>query len=337
MTIRPTQLRTTEIFVNQINDRRLDLEKVKQQISSGIEVNVASEANGKAGTLLSLQTTLSRIDKHLDRITFSTGLLDHQEAILEQTNNLLIRAQEIANQGANGLTSVEGRAILSQEVFQIRDQLVSLGNTTFQGRYIYGAADDNDSPFEESTYTVPASSANAGAAKRFVFNLSGEDGATTTRNVQVSDTDSVKIVTSGGEVFSSAIGAVEKLGRALVGYRTTTDVGTGLPTGAGTAYTLPADYNEQSNDILVAMTALKNASNNDVIAERTSVGSRIARLEQVSEILNSLKETTESSRAQIQDTDIIEASAKFSNLQTSLEALLASGVQISNISLLNYL
>ena len=261
--------------------------------------------------------------------------MDHQEAILEQTNNLLVRAQEIANQAANGSNSVEERNILSQEVFQIRDQLVSLANTTFQGRYIYGAADDDDQPFDETTYAVPDSATNPDAAKRYIFD--DEDGTAVTRTVQVSDTDSVRIVTSGNEVFSKAIGSVEMLGRSLAGYRTTLDGTTGLPDGTGTAYTLPADYAEQTHDILAAMVSIKDASVNDAIAERTSVGSRLSRLEQVISILNSLKLTTDTSRAQIQDTDIVEASARFSSLKTSLEALLASGVQISNISLLNYL
>lgn len=335
MAIRPTQQRTTEMFIGLINDKRLELEKIRTQLSTGVKVSTASEAGGKAGTIISLQNALTRIDKHKERISFSSAILQHQESVLEQANNLMVRAEELANQGANGTVSAEGRALIAKEVFQIRDQLAALGNTTFQGRYIYGGADDDDEPFDAQTYTVPASSVDADAAKRYVFD--GEDGTDITRTVPISDTDTVQIVTSGSDVFSNAIGFTEKLGRALLGYRTTQDGTTGLPTGAGTAYTQPTDYPEQTNDILVAMTGLKTSRTNDIVQERSSVGSRIARLEQVSEILDSLKITTESSRAEIQDTNVVEASATFANLQTALQALMASGVQINNVSLLNYL
>ena len=58
---------------------------------------------------------------------------------------------------------------------------------------------------------------------------------------------------------------------------------------------------------------------------------------QVTAVLESLKINTDAARASIQDADPFESASQYANLQSSLQALLASGAQINNLSLLNYL
>lgn len=333
---RVTNLTSTEKLIQQIFDKRQSLEKVRNDIASGVRIPVASEDPGKSGTILNLQATVGRIDRHAERIAYAQGILEHQEATLNSADDIMVRAQEIATQGANESLSWQDRRLLADEVFQLRAQMVSLGNSTYQGRYIYGAAADGNAPFTAPTYTVPATTTDP-AHDRYVYNADAEVGAAITRNVQITDDDSIKINTPGDEVFSASIGALERLGRSLAGYRTGLDVTTGLPDGTGTAYVQPTDYREQTHDIQTALDALDSARNNDIISERSSVGSRINRLERVSEILTSLRASTETSRSALQDTDTFDAAAIYSSLQTSLQALLASGAQINNLSLLNYI
>lgn len=145
------------------------------------------------------------------------------------------------------------------------------------------------------------------------------------------------MVTPGNQVFSRAIAGLERLGRSLSGYRSGINATTGLPDGTGTAYNLPTDFAEQTHDILAANDAIDYARTNDFINERSDIGSRIARLEQVTSILDNVKTSAESSRSALQDTDVFEATASFSNVETSLQALLASGARINNLTLLNYL
>ncbi len=334
--MRITNLNTTEQLISNIFDRRYSLDQVRQEIASGIKVDVGSKDPGRAGSIVNLQQTITRIDRHTQRIAYTTGILEHQEATLNSAEEILIRAQEIAEQGANEALSFEDRRLLADEAFQLRDQLVSLANTTYQGKYLYGVADDDDPPFDAQTYTQSPTNTAERAYVRYVFDA--ELGtAYTPRQIAITDDDSIQVVSSGDEVFSHAIGAMERLGRALSGYRTNLDVTTGLPDGTGTAFNPATDYALQTADIRSSLDALGSARTDDIIRERSSVGARIARTEQVTEILAGLKVSTETARSSVQDSDIFEASAKFSNLQTSLQALLASGAQINNLSLLNYI
>lgn len=333
MATRVTNLDTTRILIQQIFDRRISLEKVRESIASGIKVPFASEDPGKSGTILSLQATINRVERHKERIGFATSFLEHQESTLDSADNLLVRARELATQGANGSLSFQDRALVADEVFQLRDQLVALANTKFQGRYVYGGASDDQPPFISTPYLQAPLNTALAANNRYYFNqLPGSDD---TRNISITDDNTIRINTPGDQVFEDAIAGMDRLGRALAGYRTS--LTGGLPDGNGTAYTLPADYAEQTHDILAAMDSLEDARVNDIIQERSDVGARVSRLEQVTEILDNLKASTETSRSVLQDADLFEASAKFSNLETSLQALLASGAQINNLSLLNYL
>lgn len=335
MAIRVSTGGATSLLIQQMFDQRGALEKIRTQIATGTKVDVASEDTGQAGAILSLQALVGRIDRHQQRISNATATLEQQENVLNSSDNLLVRAKELAVQAANGSQSVASRALIAKEVWQLRDQLVSLANTNFQGRYIYGAADDDDPPFDATTYTQAPTDTTLPAYTRYAFDA--EAGTSTTRSILINDTDTLRINTSGGGVFSRAIGALERLGRSLDGYRTTINATTNLPTGAGTAYNLPTDYAEQSNDILRAVDEIDYVRTFNFTTERSDVGSRISRLEQVTEILDNLRASSEENRAEIQDTDIYEASAQFSNLQLSLQALLSSGSQINNLSLLNFL
>ncbi len=336
MTQRITDLSLRETFQRDIFRTRRGLDEVRREVSSGIRVNDPSDDPGRAGTIENFRNTLQRIDRHSQRISYATNFLDQQESVLGQANDLLVRAKEIATQGANETIGSQLRENLSREVFQLRDTLVNLGNTRVQGRYIYGGADDDDPPFDLSgtPYTEPASATDP-ASQRYVFDA--ENGTALQRSVSVSDFSNIQITTTGSSVFSNAIGALERLGRALAGYRTTPEDGSTLPTGGGAAFNLPTDYQAQSAAIRQSIDLLETARNDDIGQERVNVGGRLARIEVEDQILKTLKIDVEKSRSSIQDADVFDAASRLTQLETNFQATLAAGVRISNLSLLDFI
>lgn len=334
-------------FISQIYDVRNKLDETRNQISSGRKVYNPSDDPGRSGTIVNLQNLSQRIDRHLERVVTARNYLTTQEQVVSSSNEVLIRAEELATQAANGTYSAEVRRQIGEEVFQLRDQLVALANTKHSGVYIYGGLDDGDTPFDANAafYPTPAPGVNAAANTHYQLDSAvtfpGQDD---TRTVRISDTESIRINTPAGDVFLDAVNSLERLGRALQGVRTDlVDAdGDGAiddpdPAGTHTAYTFPADYNLQTQAIRDALNSIQSARVNDIDTEISSIGARTNRLDQTEQILNTLKQNTEVSRASIQDADIFEASANFANLQTSLEALLSSGSRISSLSLLDYL
>lgn len=338
MVQRVTNNQTITTFIEQIFQNRVALEDKRQEISTGMKTVAPSDDPGRAGTIASLQNTVHRIRRHQERIGFAQNMLEVQETTMMSVNEVMMRARELATQAANETHSSDVRNQMADEVFQLRDQLVSFANTKYQGMYLYSGKADQNQPFNENN----AFYANPGGAAPFPpeqvhwqFDTT-ITGITEVRSVQITDTDNVRVITRGDELFENCINSLERLGRALKGYRTEPTAG-GAPNGAGTAYNLPQETPEQTAEILVALDEIEAARTGDIERELSSLGSRLGRLEQVNNILESVKINTEKSRANLQDSDIFQAASEFSQLQTSLEGLMASGMRINALSLLNFI
>jgi flagellar hook-associated protein 3 FlgL len=269
--------------------------------------------------------------------------LQFQDDIMKEVNELLIRAQEVATQAANTTNSEITRAQQAEEIYQIRDNLVSLANSTLKGRYIYGGADDDDAPYDAqllTTYTpampargyeTPLTGPNA---TRYAFD--SDVGMTTTRMVQISDGVSVTINTPGNQLFDEALQGLERLGRAMAGYDTLPPPGMGAPDGTGAAFVFPADYTRQTDDIRAALDQLKDARENDILPERVNLGGRLRRLETAEGILALAKTNANEVLDKLQNADIVESASKLTLAQTALQASLQVGTQILQQSILDF-
>ena len=354
MTIRTTDVHATEMFIEKIFLQKDTLNNIRNQVSSGIKIASASDDPGRAGTITELQATEDRLTRHKERITVAESVLGVQSTVLDQVQDIILRAREIGEQAANGTVPYEVRNALSEEVFQLREQMIGVVNTRFKGSYLYSGTDDDDAPYGVAAtgYTNPGVASNELAGIRYIFDgdrdvadldFAQERAALqTARTINITDTDSVRINSDGGDIFRKAIYGLEKLGRALAGYRTDAapspmDPATDIPNGAGTAYTQPGDFYEQTQDILDSMDILEDASVNSVEIERTSVGSRLARLSEAYSILDVILLDTQKARSGIQDVDMLEAASRLSSMEVSLQALLTSGARINNLSLLNFI
>lgn len=319
----------TKDFIQQIFEQQAELEKARQQVSSGLRVTNPSDDPAGAASISQYKSTLNRLEHHQTRISLVTNILSQQESFLNIAEETLIRSKELATQAANSTMTPDLRAQIAKEVFDLRDELVSLANSQVDGVYIYGGANNNTPPFNALTYTNPVGDS---VAENQRYEFSTADGSTVTREVTITDSMSVRLNTSGDAIFSDAIRSLEKLGRTLSGY----DTDDGPPYGGGDAYTLPDDTAEQLQDIRDCIDLIETGRQT-VIQERTSVGARLARVEQASNMLESIKLNTEESRSTIQDADIFEAATNLTKFQISLQATLASGAQINSLSLLDFL
>lgn len=342
-----TTLQSTTRFIEQMFQVRRGIQDAQDELSSGLKINQPSDDPARAGTISVLQDTLTRLGRHSQRMDYAVGMLDHQESTLNSANDIIIRLKEIGTQAANETVSSQTRAQMAEEVWRLRDQLATLANTQYQGSYIYGGAADSTPPFGLLTGTAPTVPGPAGAypsnlntgtlptgdaATRYYW--VGSAGSTTTRMVQITDDQQVRVNTSGQNVFSQALGAAEILGRALQGFRTSSTGG--IPTGVGNSMTFPQDYHDQTSEIIADIDRL-DTSRNNIIVELNNVGSRLAQVDQAKSILASIKENTEKVRSSFQDADVFDAASRLQNLQTGLQGLLASGAQINNLSLLNFI
>lgn len=326
---RISDLENQRMLVNNTIRNKQSVADLSEQLSSGVKVSRPSDSTD-SGTIANYLQTLKKVDAYMTTIAETKSYLQLQDDVMSQMNELLTRAKEIAQEGANETVSSTARAHLAEEIFQIRDHAASLANTTYQGRYLFGGADDDDPPYDPLTYTTPSTGL---ASKRYVFD--NEPGTTTARTVQVTDDLSLTMNTPANQLFDRSIQALERLGRSLGGYRST--LTGGVTDGGGVAYTFPADFSSQTQDISTAIDLLNAARDRDVLPERVSLGGRLRRLDTGESLLKLTKNSAEEVLSRIRDADETEIAAGLSQAQTALQASYTVTARVLRLTILDYI
>jgi flagellar hook-associated protein 3 FlgL len=308
------------------NKQRMN--QLTNELTTGIKVNKPGDST-EAGSISRYRQLIDKADSYLDTIAQTKSFLDIQDNLVAQATELMIRAKELAQQAANETLSPTSRSQIAEEVFQVRDQMANIANTTFQGRYIYSGVDDDNPPYDQTTYTNPAS---GNASVRYVFD--NEPGKDVSKSVRVTDEISVSLNTPANELFGTSLEALERLARSLAGYKT--EPASGTPDGSGDAYTMPADFHQQTEDIKATIELINRARDNDLIPERISIGGRIRRLETGQALLELTKSSAKEVLSRIQDADETETAANLQQAQTALQASYSITAKVLRMTILDY-
>jgi flagellar hook-associated protein 3 FlgL len=115
----------------ELNDHTLE------QISTLKRINKVSDDPIGTSQLIRGRDRLKTIEKFQSNIEFSKGFLENTETAVQSIAETLIRAQELAVGLANSTYDESSRDAASKEVRQLMNELVSLGNTTYAGRFVF--------------------------------------------------------------------------------------------------------------------------------------------------------------------------------------------------------
>ena len=326
---RISETQFTRMLIQHTANNKATVDKYSEQVATGIKAALPSDTVD-SGVISRYKQQLDRIDGYTTTIARVKSFVQFQDDALSQMDELILRAKEIAQQGANESLTSSARAFLAEEVFQIRDQVVGLGNSSYQGRFVYGGADDDDPPFDATTYDEPATGS---ASVKYEFDA--EIGTSQLRSVNITDDMTVTMNTPGGDVFGTTIEALERLGRSLSGY--TTLPSSGDPDGTGTAYTFPADYTAQTADIKYTIDLLNTARDQDIIPEKTMLGGKLRRLETAEALLTLAKTSAQEVLSRIQNADETESVANLTQAQTALQASYSVTAKALRLTIMDYI
>lgn len=186
--MRVTQKLSYDAYVRDMFRRQDELYRLNRQLATQKKVNVPSDDPVNAHNLLTSRTLLSRFEQFDRNIGYGKSHLAMSEQALDRAKDVIIRLQELAVTAASGITAAETRNNIKEEVDNLYDELVSIGNTNYDGRYIF-------SGFETGT---PA------------FDQTGAyQGDSNVQSIRVSLSGYIAIGTNGGEAFSGTNGGID--------------------------------------------------------------------------------------------------------------------------------
>ncbi|ADI85793.1 flagellar hook-associated protein FlgL [Geobacter sulfurreducens] len=297
--MRVTQNTTANLVLNSLQTIRRRTEELEQQAATGVKINAPGDDPVTAQQILHMKSLMAAGGQYSRNISNGISWLSMTEAAMDEMGNVLTRAKELTVQMANATSDAKARESGMNEIVQLRNQLIQLGNTQLNGRYVFGGFKNDTPPFDST-----------GA-----FN--GTDDSIT---IEIDRGAFVPINYSGGELLR---------GGAPPGSTGTDIIGVfdNLITALG------------ANDQTAVQAELPNLEDalSQVLSTRTDLGARMNRLEGQKNVIEEMKFSLTKVLSDKQDVDFMQVISDLTKQQTAFEAAIAASGKISQISLLDYL
>jgi|HubBroStandDraft_6_1064221.scaffolds.fasta_scaffold166138_2 flagellar hook-associated protein 3 FlgL len=127
----------------------------EQQLTSGLRVNVASDAPDQISEILQTRAQISGVQQTQQNLSTVGPLVDSGESAIQQALQLLDTATTLATGAASTTTTAAQRLDSAPQVQGILEQLVSLSQTAVAGTYVF-SGDQSTQP----TYSVNLANGN---------------------------------------------------------------------------------------------------------------------------------------------------------------------------------
>lgn len=131
-----------------LQKNRSDMTQLQTQAATQKRVNRPSDDPLAASRVLASRADEQSYKQFIQNISQAKSFLEFSEQALGELNESLVRAKELAiAQATDGGTGEETRRITAEEVHQIYQQAVQIGNRKLGERYIFGGYSTLSQPF----------------------------------------------------------------------------------------------------------------------------------------------------------------------------------------------
>jgi flagellar hook-associated protein 3 FlgL len=137
-------------------------EQLSQELSSGLRVTSIGDDPVAAAQNVQLLNSISQDDSFTQTTSLAQGQLQVTDATLGSVVTQLNQALSLADQANNGTLNASDLKSISNQIAGIRDEVLSLANTNYQGQYIFGGSQTGGPPFTLDSSTSPATVAYNG-------------------------------------------------------------------------------------------------------------------------------------------------------------------------------
>jgi flagellar hook-associated protein 3 FlgL len=185
-----------------LNSSTLAEQKLTSELSSGLAVS-----------------SISQDDTFVQTAATAESLMQVADSALGSVVTQLTSALSLAVEGNSGTENASDLTALSQQLGSIRDQVVALANTSYQGTYIFAGSDGDVQPFAVDTSTTPATTTYYGDTQ--VGSVTTENG----QQIQTGLAGSAVFLAPGADVMTALNNLVADFAGGTVSGTASTDIG----------------------------------------------------------------------------------------------------------------
>lgn len=269
----------------------------QQQLATGQRISKPSDDPVGVGYQMRYDTDLARSDEFMTNAETGTEILKTMDSLLQQASDILKRARTLALQASNGTVDAQQRKVVSSEIKQLKEQMVTVGNSTFNGRYLF-----NGQKTDQAPYTSAGAAGDTTDSGLFYLNVS----------------PSVKVpVSITGEVVFGNAGAANNVFKIL------DDLAKALDDNVVTGIT----------DSLTKI----DASVDHITISWAEVGARMNRFDLMENRIAGEQVSLKEQRANVANVDFATAITDLKTKENVLQAALSTGARVMQTSLLDFL
>jgi flagellar hook-associated protein 3 FlgL len=216
-------------------------QQLSEELSSGLSFSSIGQNPVAAAENVQLLNQIQSDDSFTQTNSLTQGMLQVTDSALGSVVTQLNSAISLATGANNGTDDAADLKQVSSQIAGIRDEVLSLANSNYQGQYIFGGSQTSSAPFTLDNSTTPAT-----------VTYNGDSGV---NNLVSPNGQSIQLNLPGDQVFTSATANV-----------------------LGALNNLVADYASGSAGSGVADTATLNTALNFVSQQRVTIDNSITRL-----------------------------------------------------------
>ena len=143
-------------LVGSLDQAQASQQQLTAELSSGVGITSLSQNPVASGENVLLLNQIQQDDSFTQSTNLVTGQLQVADSTLGSVVSQLTQAISLATQANNGTENASDVKSISNQIAGILGEVQSLGNTSFQGQYIFSGGQTSTSPFTTSTATSPA-------------------------------------------------------------------------------------------------------------------------------------------------------------------------------------
>ncbi|HTZ90376.1 MAG TPA: hypothetical protein VMA71_08545 [Alloacidobacterium sp.] len=266
-------------------------QQLTNEISSGTRVNSLSDDPVASGENVLLSSQLNLDDSFSQTENSTVGMLQVTDSTLGSVVSQLTQALSLATEGNNGTLNASDLQSISTQLSGIRDEVLSLANTTYMNQYIFSGSQGGTSPFSLNSAVTP---------NTITYNGDSVTSYITTPNGQQIQTN-----VPGNQIFSNSTNNVLQTLNNLI-----SDFSSG--TASATA---------------VSDTTALNSALNYVSQQRVIIDNSITQLQSAQSYTQTQATQITSAQTNLMQTDVAQVSTQLSTAETQQAAL----TQVVNI------
>ncbi|USK74858.1 flagellar hook-associated protein FlgL [Peribacillus frigoritolerans] len=187
--MRVTQSMLTNNMLSNLSSSYEKMSKLQEQVSSQKKFSKPSDNPVAAMMGMGYRTNLNQIGQYQSNIAEATNWIDSTDDAISESVSAMQRIRELTVQGSNGTYEGEQLKTITEEIKQLKEHLITLGDTQIGGKYIFNGQDTNVRP----------SSVKDGNGNTVY--------GTGDINLEVFSGISLKINTDGSKIFGDALAA----------------------------------------------------------------------------------------------------------------------------------